>query len=157
MIRNKFLLFCFVIATTFSLNAQNVTNDKAWGLLLTDFDFRYIYSQKYDAVLPKPKFGKKLRKLNGQTITIQGFFLPLDLTGGVFILSYNPMISCFFCGVGGPQTIIELNVLPKHIKKFERLRTDNFFEVRGELRLNKNITEHLMYILDEVEFVRLIS
>ena len=157
MMKIKLLLFCFIIVSTFSLNAQNLTSDKVWNLLLKDVKIRYIYSLKYDAILPKPKFGKELKKLNGQTITIQGFFLPVHITGNIFVLSYNPMNMCFFCTGDGLQTIIELNVLPEHLKKFKRLRTDNYFQVKGKLRLNTDTSEHLIYILDEVEFVKLIK
>lgn len=108
-------------------------------------------------MLPKPKFGKELKKLQGQTISVKGFFLPLDITGNVFVLSYNPMNMCFFCTGDGLQTIIELNVLPEHFKKFKRLKTDDYFEVKGKLKLNSNDYKHLIYILDEVEFVKLIK
>ena len=155
--RIKLLVIYIIILTTFSLNARNQSKENVWNLLLKDVKIGYIYSLKYDALLPKPKFGKELKKLDGQTITIKGFFLPLDLTGDLFVISYNPMSTCFFCTGAGLQTIIELNVLPEHLKKFKRLRTDNYFQVKGKLRLNTDTSEHLIYILDEVEFVQLIK
>ncbi len=150
------LLFISIISTI-SLKAQNLSNDKAWDLLLSDVKIKYFYSLKYNALLPKPKFGNDLKELNGQTIAIRGFFLPLDITGNVFVLSYNPMNMCFFCTGEGFQTIIELNVLPEHLRQFRRLKTDDYFEVKGKLKLNVNDSEHLMYILDDVEFVKLIK
>lgn len=155
--RIKLLLLYFVVLTTFSLNAQNLTNDKVWNLLISDVKIKYYYSLEYDVFLPKPKFGKKLKELEGQSITIQGFFLPVDITGNIFVLSYNPMSMCFFCTGDGLQTIIELNVLPEHLKQFKRLKTDSYFEIEGKLRLNANNYEHLIYILDEVKFVKLIK
>ncbi len=155
--RVKLLVIYIIILTTFSLNARNQSKENAWSLLLKDVKIGYIYSLKYDALLPKPRFGKELKKLDGQTITIKGFFLPLDLTGDLFVISYNPMSTCFFCTGTGLQSIIELNVLPEHLKKFKRLRTDNYFQVKGKLRLNADTSEHLIYILDEVEFVQLIK
>ncbi len=155
--RIKLLLLGLIIFSTFSLKAQNLTNDKVWNLLLNNVKIKYIYSLRYDGMLPKPKFGKELKKLQGQTISVKGFFLPLDITGNVFVLSYNPMNMCFFCTGDGLQTIIELNVLPEHFKKFKRLKTDDYFEVKGKLKLNSNDYKHLIYILDEVEFVKLIK
>ena len=152
------VLFLFVyMLTTSLLNAQNLTNDKVWDLLLNDVKIRYFYSLKYDALFPKPKFGKELKKINGQTITIRGFFLPVDITGNVFVLSYNPMNTCFFCTGDGLQTIIELNPLPEHLQRLKRLKTDNYFEIKGKLKLNADNYEHLIYIMDEVEFVKLIK
>ena len=157
MMRVKLFVIFIIILTTFSLNARKQSKENVWSLLLKDVKIGYIYSLKYDALLPKPKFGKELKKLNGKTITIKGFFLPLDLTGDIFVISYNPMSTCFFCTGTGLQSIIELNVLPEHLKKFKRLRTDNYFQVTGKLRLNTDTSEHLIYILDEVEFVQLIK
>ena len=155
--RIKLLIFFIIILTTFSLNARNQSKYNVWNLLLNDVKIKYIYSLKYDALLPKPKFGKELKKLEGQTITIQGFFLPVDITGNIFVLSYYPMNMCFFCTGDGLQTIIELNVLPEHLQRFKRLKTDNYFEIEGKLKLNADNYEHLIYILDEVKFVKLIK
>lgn len=155
--RIKPLLLSVFIISVFSLSAQNLSNDKAWDLLLNDVKIKYFYSLNYDALLPKPKFGEELKKLNGQSIIVRGFFLPVDITGNVFVLSYNPMNMCFFCTGDGLQTIIELNVLPEHLQRFKRLKTDNYFEVKGKLKLNADNFEHLIYILDDVEFVKLIK
>lgn len=67
------------------------------------------------------------------------------------------MNMCFFCTGDGLQTIIELNVLSEHLQRFKRLKTDNYFEVKGKFKVNADNYEHLIYILDEVEFVRLIK
>jgi hypothetical protein len=150
------LILYFTLISILHLHAQSLTNEKMWGLLLTDVKIRYSYSLKYDALFPKPKFGKELKKYNGQIITLRGFFLPVDITGNVFVLSYNPMNMCFFCTGDGLQTIVELNPLPAHLRRFSRLKTDNYFEVKGKLKLNADNYEHLIYILDEVEFVKLI-
>ncbi len=155
--RIKTLLLSVFIVTTFSLNAKKKPTNKVWDLLLNDVKIRYTYSLEYNALQPKPKFGKQVQELDGKTIIVKGFFLPLDVTGNIFVLSYNPMNMCFFCTGNGLQTIIELNVLPEHLRQFNRLRTDNYFEVKGKLRLNSDLSEHLIYILDEVEFVRLIK
>ena len=157
MMRIKALLLSIFIVTAFSLNAKKKPTNKVWDLLLNDVKIRYTYSLEYNALQPKPKFGKQVQELDGKTIIVKGFFLPLDVTGNIFVLSYNPMNMCFFCTGNGLQTIIELNVLPEHLRQFNRLRTDNYFEVKGKLRLNSDLSENLIYILDEVEFVRLIK
>ena len=155
--RVKLTILLVLFLTISSLKAQNLTNEKVWNLLLNDVKIKYFYSLKYDALLPKPKFGEELKKLNGQSITIRGFFLPVDITGNVFVLSYNPMNMCFFCTGDGLQTIIELNPLPEHLQRLKRLKTDNYFEIKGKLKLNADNYEHLIYIMDEVEFVKLIK
>lgn len=52
------------------------------------------------------------------------------------------MSSCFFCGVGGPETAIELEFKNKPIFK-----TDDIITVTGTLKLNQDDVEHFNYIL----------
>ena len=91
--------------------------------------------------------------MNGQNITLRGFFMPVDMTSNVYVLSYNPTNMCFFCNGAGIETIVELNPKQEDLRNFKRLEADNYFEVKGRLRLNADDYEHLIYILDEVEFL----
>ena len=60
----------------------------------------------------------------------------------IFILSKGPMSSCFFCGVGGPETAIELEFISK-----PTFKTDDIITVTGVLKLNSENVEHFNYIL----------
>ncbi|MCG8581155.1 MAG: hypothetical protein MI866_14640 [Bacteroidales bacterium] len=137
--------------------AQTSKNDNTWNLLLNDVSIRYMYSITYNTYLPKPKFGKDLKVLDGKEISIKGFFLPVDVTGSVFVISYNPMESCFFCTGSGIETIIE--VIPKddQVKQFKNLETDNYIQIKGKLRLNAKDYEHLVYVLENVELEKIIK
>jgi hypothetical protein len=126
-------------------------------LLLNDLKIRYFYSFTYDALLPKPKFGSELKKLDGQMITLMGFYLPVDVTGHVMVLSYHPMNMCFFCTGDGLQTIVELIPRAGEVSRLNRLKTDDYFEVKGRLRLNSENFEHLFYILEEVVLVKVVK
>jgi len=153
----KYLLLLVSLSCSISVAAQKASSDTIWDVLLNDIKIKHYYSTKYNGLMPRPKFGREVKALNGQTITVRGFFLPIDVTNDMFVLSYNPMNMCFFCTGDGYQTILELNVLPKYLARFKKLKTDNYFEVRGKLRLNQNNYEHLFYILDDVEFIELIK
>ena len=48
----------------------------------------------------------------GQNIMIRGFVLAIDPTTNYYILSKGPFL-LVFCGVGGPETIIELEMKSK--------------------------------------------
>ena len=52
------------------------------------------------------------------------------------------------------ETIVELKPQPEHVWRLKRLKTDDFFEVKGNLKLNENDYDHLIYILEDAEFVR---
>lgn len=132
----------------------NYAQNNTWNTLLDDIKVRYIYSPKYKGYISKPKFGDKLLALDGKVITLRGFFLPTDLTGKVFILSYNPSNMCFFCNGAGIESIIELYPKEDEIRLFKRLETDDYFEVKGRLRLNADDFDHLIYILDEADFIK---
>lgn len=150
-----YILF-FLLLSAQQFSAQNTPKADPWNLLLNDVKVKYSFSFQYNGLIPKPKFGSKLQELNGKQISIQGFFLPVDLTGDVFVLSYNPMSSCFFCNGSGIQTIVELSPAEGQEQRLKRLKTDNFFEVKGKLKLNTNDYTHLIYILENAEFVRLV-
>ena len=153
-----FLLFVFLqLKHAHTSFKPKVEKGSTWDILLNDVKVKYRYSVKYNALLPKPKFGSKLQAMNGKVITIRGFSLPVDMTGNVFVLSYNPSNMCFFCNGAGIESIIELNPEKDGLWRFKRLKTDNYYEVKGKLRLNVDDYDHLIYILDEAEFVQLIK
>ena len=135
----------------------NVKKGSTWDKLLNDVEVKHQYSEKHNALVPKPNFGSKLQAMNGKIITIRGFSMPVDMTGNVFVLSYSPSTRCFFCNGAGIESVIELNPKKGELFLFKRLKTDDYHEVKGRLRLNVNDYDHLIYILDEVEFMQLIK
>ena len=58
------------------------------------------------------------------------------------------MAACFFCGVGGPETAIELQ-----FKNKPNFKTDEIVAITGTLKLNKDDVEHFNYILIRCEGV----
>ncbi|WP_430813468.1 hypothetical protein [Carboxylicivirga sp. RSCT41] len=154
----KLIVFIFLtLLIPINSPAQTPGSDTVWNLLLKDVNIRYMYSITYNTYLPKPKFGKDLKELDGKEISIKGFFLPVDVTGSVFVISYNPMESCFFCTGSGIETIIEVNPKEEQIKRFKNLETDNYIQIKGKLRLNAKDYEHLVYVLDNVELEKIIK
>ena len=92
-----------------------------------------------------PEFGSIVRGLQGKTVALKGYVLPLE--GDYFVLSMNPMASCFFCnGDTGPQTIVDLKFNSPRAFKMDEQRT-----FKGKLRLNKSNLSELFYILDDAE------
>lgn len=156
MKRIKFILFLLVF-TQFAYAQQDRKKNDAWFPFLSDVKVRYIFSVKYQAMIPKPKFGEELQAMEGKTITIRGFFLPVDMTGNVYVISFNPSNMCFFCSGAGIESIIELNPTDDDKGIFKRLDTDDYFEVKGKLKLNVDDYDHLIYILDDVVFMRIIK
>ena len=74
--------------------------------------------------------------------------IPLDPMGISYVLSQNPNSSCFFCGGAGPETVLELELKPSAIKRYE---VDSVVEFKGVLKLNKIDDKHLTYVLLDAE------
>ena len=99
-------------------------------------------------VLPEfqpASFNPRMEALEGKEVTLTGYFLVLDSQLSRFMLSKNPMASCFFCGNGGPETVIDLR-----FKKYPKFKMDDVISVEGILRLNEDSPESSYYILEEV-------
>jgi len=132
-------------------------SNQTWDALLTDVKMRYKFSVAYNSFVQVPRFGNRLKEMDGQEVVLRGFFLPADVTGEAFVLSYVPMQMCFFCAGSGIESVVELNSLVSQRIRFRRLSTDNFVEVKGTFRLNPDNLDHLIYILDDAELVQIIE
>jgi hypothetical protein len=132
-------------------------NDKTWQTMLTDVRMRYRFSVEHNSFIQVPRFGKDVKELDGKEVVLRGFFLPADVTGEMFVLSYVPMQMCFFCAGSGIESVVELQTLTSHKVRFRRLSTDDFIEVRGRLKLNVSNMDHLIYILEDAALVNVIK
>lgn len=68
-------------------------------------------SQNYRSMdLPAPIFNPEIESLDGQEVTLDGYIYPLEGTRASkhFVLSALPIESCYFCGGGGPETVVEI-------------------------------------------------
>jgi len=137
--------------------SEKTSSDENWEVLLNDVKIKYGWSLKYGVYLPKPKFGDQLKAMEGQEITVRGFFLSMDVTGSVFVISNSPMSSCFFCGESGIESIIEILANSEETERFDDLKTDEYIEVKGTLQLNAKDYEHLVYILKDAKYVKTVK
>lgn len=96
-----------------------------------------------------PVFDEKVRGMEGKEVTADGYIIPFE---GMFkpehiILSSLPLAECFFCGSGGPETVMEV-MLQDPIKY-----TSKKVQVKGTLVLNAKDPEKLMYILTDAQLI----
>jgi hypothetical protein len=97
----------------------------------------------------KPVFSKEAQALAGKTVTLPGFLVPFEtgMKSTHFMFTSLPLNACFFCGVGGPETVIEIfSAKPVHY-------TDKPVELRGRLLLNNRNPNQMIYILENAEFL----
>lgn len=111
---------------------------------LADVTFKPKRNKKYGIDFLMPTFGEKIKTYQGKLVTIKGYFLDISGNGKVFLISKNPMASCFFCGASGPETIMEVRFVEKPIYK-----TDQIITVTGYLNLNADDVDYCNYILKD--------
>ncbi len=135
-----FLIVLFVVfVSPFAVAQEQLT----WADF-ADVKFEPVYNEKYDVNFLMPTFGEKIISYRGKQVSIKGYFLDISGSGEIFLISQNPMASCFFCGGAGPETIIEVS-----FKEKPPFKTDQIVTVSGVLELNRNNVAHCNYILSE--------
>ena len=109
------------------------------------------YNEDMGIDIEMPKYGKKVKELNGKTITIKGYILPLKASKNqkYFILSAVPFNQCFFCGGAGPESIMEV-FSDKPVAASKKAVT-----IRGRLVVNlRPDIGQVLYTLKDAEVVK---
>lgn len=144
-IKNSLALIFF--CTLFMVSTANAQKQITWDDL-TDVEFVEKFVEAVDAYYLFPNFGPSLKSLTGKKVSISGFMLVLDTSGDFYVLSKGPFASCFFCGMAGPETIIEVQFKDKNHRRF---KMDDKVTLVGTFKLNKDDIEHCNYILEMAE------
>ena len=136
-----------IIYITFTIFAKITFSQTQidWDVL-SDVEFTDVYMEEVDEYFIST-FRPSVRNLAGQEVMIRGFVLAIDPTENYYILSKGPFSSCFFCGVGGPETIVELEM--KSSK--EVFIMDEVATIKGTLKLNADDIYQCNYILQSAE------
>lgn len=152
---NRMIKVLFILPLMLSFGFTSNENPKTAAIpitwkTLTDITYTRKFNQKEEMYFMYPTFGSKVAGLEGKTVAIKGYMIPVDETGEFYVISAKPMAECFFCGGSGPESLIELDFK----KKGRRFKTDEIRTVKGVLKLNPDDVEHLNYILTSVEVVK---
>jgi hypothetical protein len=138
--------FILLLGFFFSLSGSAVLAQGVWKTLT---EVSYKISEDQFGELYVPVFSENIKKLEGKVVEAEGYIIPFE---GMFkpehiILSSLPLAECFFCGSGGPETVMEV-MMTNPIKY-----TSKRVKVRGKLTLNAKDPEKLMYILKEGQLI----
>lgn len=119
---------------------------------LAEVNFKEEYNKEYDFNVLIPTFSKNVLALDGKKIEIEGYYIPIDEAGyeKSIIISALPNSQCFFCGLSGPESVMEVKVnkLPG------KLSMDAKLKFRGVLQLNQRDLSKLNYILVNAELIK---
>lgn len=113
------------------------------------YEVTYIKGSDNLGEYDKPVFSGAVRALEGKSISLPGYIVPFDngMESSHFMFSSMPLNACFFCGVGGPESVIEV------FMKEKISYTDKPMEIKGVLKLNDKDPDKMMYILEHAEMV----
>lgn len=113
------------------------------------YDIRYEKANDDLGEYNKPVFSQAARSLEGKVVTLPGYIISNSNTvkGKTFILSSLPANACFFCGVGGPESVVEVSM--KESISF----TEKPVEIRGILRLNDKDPDGMIYKIEQAEYL----
>lgn len=111
------------------------------------YDIEFVKAKDKLGEYDKPVFSQAAKTLQGKKIAVPGYMVPFEsgLGGKHFMFSSMPLNACFFCGVGGPETVIEVYV--KSPVNF----SDKPVEISGILKLNDKDPDKMIYILENAE------
>lgn len=137
------LLLCFSFCALGAAFAQH-----HWKTM-EDVRFNHVTSEDGYRI-EVPVFGSRVKELQGSTIRLKGYIIPLQELRGqnYFVFSRYPFNLCYFCGAAGPETIIEVN------SQREISFTEDLIELEGRFELNASDPDHLMYRLREAKQIK---
>jgi hypothetical protein len=145
----KFFVILLFISCLQYQNLQAQKPENAWNTLAKVKTVQQKHKTgSYEVAVPV--FAPELLLLNGKTIVLQGYMIPLQelRKQNYFVLSRYPFSLCYFCGAAGVETVIE-------VSSQEQIRfTEDKITMKGVLKLNTNNPDQLLYVLEKAEFVR---
>jgi hypothetical protein len=113
-------------------------------LTLTDVTFKEMYVSEMDMYYWKPTFGLSVKALENKEVYITGYVIPVDYDENFYVISRYPYANCYFCGGGGPESVVDLRFAGKN----RTYKTDERLTFKGRLKLNATDVYQMNYILE---------
>ncbi len=115
-------------------------------VLFAKTKFEAKFNDKSGEYFLYPVFADDLQALVGKEVSLEGYYLPIDITDDAYIiLSKFPYSQCFFCGGAGPESIAEVSFKVKPGK----FQMDQYIRVKGKLKLNEKDIDHGNFIVED--------
>lgn len=141
----RLLIVCsFLLSDLDSARAQTLIT---WEDL-TQVTFKKTFDPAIGIEILTATYGPRIKELNGKEVLLKGYIIPLDPLGTQYVISRNPMATCFFCGGSGPETVAELHLHPKSLRRYA---TDEVHTFKGKLKINEANDKSLHYVIEMAE------
>ncbi|NBP70173.1 MAG: DUF3299 domain-containing protein [Cytophagia bacterium] len=146
-----FFLIAFVLTTGYAQPRKQAVYQGFPSLIWPKlYSIQFIPNAEDFEGLDKPVFNDVVKALNGKEVTLPGYLVPFEggqLKSNHFMLSSLPINVCFFCGGGGPETVVEVFTVN------QVSYTEKPVEVKGKLFLNDKNPGQMVYVLTSAEFL----
>jgi hypothetical protein len=109
---------------------------------LTDVQFKEVYVPELDAYYWKPTFGASVKAIEGKEVFITGYVIPVDVDDNFYVVSRYPYANCFFCGGGGPESVVDIQFAGKN----RQYKTDERLTFKGKFKLNADDIYQMNYL-----------
>lgn len=139
----RFFILITLLWSLADVSAQTILD---WSDLTDGISFKVLSLENPFPGFTEATFSEKLSALEGKDIILTGYFLVLDGNQSTYMLSKNPMASCFFCGNGGPETVVGLEFLEK-----PSFNMDDLLSVKGVLHLNGDDPDQYYYRIEKAD------
>ena len=149
----RYTILLLIISISATIVAQDTPTPPVQSKSLWKTLGKITYKKKYDELMgfkiDIPVFSEPIKKLDGQVVEVKGYIIPIEgyKSHKEFILSAFPYNMCFFCGAAGPETVMEVEAIEGIEYSAEQAI------LRGELTLNDDDINRLMYLLTDATIV----
>ncbi len=151
LIKNVFIIAClfFVFIPLSSVAQKSIY--KGFPSLVWPKLYDITFEKGKDALgsFDKPVFTPAVKAMNGKSIILPGYMVPFEggMKGNHFMFSSMPLNACFFCGIGGPETVVE--VFSSGTVNY----SEKPIEIQGILKLNSTDPDKMIYVIERAEIL----
>jgi hypothetical protein len=145
----KLLVYIGILISTTTLAQKQSYNGFPSLVWPTLYSVGYETGSDQFGSFQKPVFNDKIKRLEGKSVVLPGYIVPFNagMKSKEFMFTSLPLNACFFCGVGGPETVVQV------FANDNIAYTDKPVEIRGILRLNGTDPDKMIYILEKAELL----
>lgn len=147
----SFLIFAFIYPYTKEVK-QFRTNDITWKILNTTGSVNEFDSKRLKFI-PVRKIPAEVEQLNGQLITIKGFYkLNNEHKQNLHTITETVTEVCFMCQHDEHHNIIVLENIELD-KNFKNIKNDSLIKVSGIFKLKKTDKNNLIYHIENTKLL----
>ena len=138
-----------LVSGSHCLLAQGEEELSPWQTL-SQLKYKQRYDEKAGGLVTVPEFSPMLKARENTEFIILGYYLPFEMPEkNQMVLSFYPYASCFFCGGGGPETAVEVELN----EAIPKLKMDELVRVKGKLKLNDKDWNRLIFIIEDAVII----